>query len=203
MKKIMIYTKHSGKYAGINAQMKANASIIMFFSIYICGMLLGCSLYLSASGNSIVRYAANMLFQSDLRHIVYYLTFTATAFTVLSAAGALACTGIPLLFANVLFNGAVYGMAACRLFSEETEYFFVKPIILLPGAALWNTIILLMSALSTNCSAAVARNIFFNQKVSIPIKPYSKYMLFLFALLLLSAGIQIVSIRSYLMTCQQ
>ncbi len=183
--------------------MKANASIIIYFSVYICGMLLGCALYLSANGNSIVHHAADMFIQSDLRHIIYFLTAAAIVITSLSAAGALSCTGIPLLITTVLLNGVLYGIAACSLFSEETNNVFVKSIILLPGAALWNTVILFMSALSTNCSAAIARNICFGQTESIPVKPYAKYMLFLFILLLLSAGLQIVSIRLYLITCAQ
>ena len=164
MKKIMIYTKHGRSFHPVKQDFKANADILLFFTLFVCGLMIGSSLYLSVDANNVFsNLTAQAMHYGVIFNILIRIAFCVLMFIACFIGGTGGAGLILLIFLPVI-NGAFYAMAASYYITTFAANGLGRfALTVLPGGILYITALILFCAESAYLSKQTASLLFFGR----------------------------------------
>lgn len=197
MKKIMIYSKHSSQNT-FGAILSSNAGIIMYYAIFVCSLIFGCTLYNSAGGNGFFEKTASiMLSNGDGKNLILLTVITLISFLI-AFTGALSCVGIGILCIIPATAGFICSQIAAYLLASNAAsglgYFCL---IILPGATILITSLISLCAESGNISKKLALINIFGRREEIDFKRYFIKCAVIIIIMLLSVIINLICVKLF------
>lgn len=173
MKKIMIYTKHGRSFRPKQPDVKGNADILLFFTVFICGTMIGSSLYVSVNTDNIFAYLTAQAMQYGvLFNILLRIAFCTVMFLACFMGGT-GGAGIIILIFLPFLSGALYAMAASYFIMTSAANGLGRfALTVLPGGILYVTALILFCAESAYLSKQTAAFVFFGRNEDIDGKRY-------------------------------
>ena len=172
MKKVMFYTKHIG-IGSAGQAVKNSGMTVLYYTCFVCSLLIGSMLFISAGKDSILySFAAQLLVNKIERTAVLLLCCTMLTFFIGVSAG-LSCSGVVILIVLPFAEGFVTSVILTYLLMQSGAkglgYF---SLMILPGAILFITATLAMCSINAESSKRICGMLFFEQKETLRIRAY-------------------------------
>ena len=202
MKRLMIYSKHSGhKIIDILFFLKANSNIILLFVLFICGILIGCGIYAGSTNNSTSVLADSinsLLLNNNAKKIFINSILSSICLLLLSLCSGLCCVGFPMLYTIPLIKGIYYGLiASFMLYLYAMQGFSYFLLTVLPGAVISVSAIIVACNLSCEVTKSLAVNVFANGREEVKIKQYLIKYTFILAAMFIASILDYLSVQLF------
>lgn len=172
MKKIMVYSKH-GPSKNLGDLIKENTGMLLFFTVFLCGVVFGCSLFNESQAGGYIRIITEKAISGPIEKTAVLLFAYLTVVYIISVSGALSCLGIGTLCIPPAVTGIMYSLAASALISKDGAkglgYF---SLLILPGAVVLVCAIIGLCSESSKISKNLALTNFFGRREETDIKKY-------------------------------
>ncbi|MCH5197924.1 MAG: hypothetical protein J1E34_03360 [Oscillospiraceae bacterium] len=197
MKKIMIYSKHSSSNSFREA-LNNNAGIIMYYAIFVCGLIFGCTLYNSLGENSYLERAANIILSNNSEKNLAILAVLSLITMLIAITGALSCAGVGLLCAIPGIGGFLYSQIAADLIANNAaKGLGYLCLIILPGSAIMMTAIIALCAESGNISKKLALTNIFSRREEIDFRGYFIKCVIIIVIMLFSILLNYICVKLF------
>ena len=200
MKKIMIYSKHTGAgFPKASGERKNFGDTVMFYCFFLCGELIGSGLFLSEKRPENVFAAVSSVLLSNTAEKSCLMLLIASVFAfMICMIAALSCAGITLLAGIPFLQGALYSLLAADLItSQGAQGLFFFSLIILPGAMVAVTAAIDYCTYSAVCSKSVAKTVFFGSKENLNTKQFIQKNAFYLLIMLGSVGIFYICVKVF------
>ena len=173
MKKIMVYSKHARIFGDGSASLKENTDLVLFFTVFICGMLIGCSLFFASENNNISATAIGLFYEKSLYlNVLFRVSVICIGYLTGIIAG-FSCVGVVLLLLLPFLYGMFYSMLASFLImNAAANGLGLFSLTILPGMIISCTSLICFCAQSASVSRSAAAILFFGKKEEVNIKRY-------------------------------
>ena len=173
MRKIMIYTKHGLSAQHMWQSIKMNADTVLFLTVYICGLMIGCSLYFSLGTDNVFAKAASHAAENGIMQNVLLRTVVCVLILLCGVISGTAAVGVIPLLLLPLFTGALYGMIASQtILCSAANGLGRFSLTLLPGGVIYSAALVFFCAESALTSKKAAAVLFFGRNEEIDQKRY-------------------------------
>jgi hypothetical protein len=170
MKKVMFYTKHIGVGSAGQA-VKNSGMIILFYTCFVCALLIGSKLFISAGNDSFLDRFAAQLLDNKIEHTAVLLLCCALLTVFIGISAGLSCSGSVILLLLPFAEGLLLSLIITYLLvhsgAKGLGYF---SLLILPGAILFITATLAMCAINAASSKKICGILFFEQKEALRIR---------------------------------
>ena len=202
MKRLMIYSKHSNNViSGTLYRLKENSNIILLFSLFLCGLLIGCGIYNSYDDKDTAIFSniINTLFiQSNKGFIFINSLLISSVVALITFCSGLCCVGYPVIYSIPLIKGIYYGIVASfMLHTYAIQGFSYFSATVLPGAIISVCSAIYACNISCITTKALASNVFANSREDIKIKEYILKHLILFAVMFIGCIIDYLAVSLF------
>ena len=187
MKKIMIYAKRRRPGRAAAPLLKPNADAVLFYSVFVCGSLIGCALFFSVDGNNVFSAAAAKAVEYGSMSSLLLKTAICVLFMITGITGGTGAAGIVHLLFLPLISSAAYAMIACRMISDAPDGFGRFALTVLPGGILFSAALIGFCTQSAAISKQTAAAVFFGRNEEIDGKRYLIRCALFFGVMLLGA----------------
>lgn len=178
MKRFLIYTRH-GKItpAKIINNLKINSGLILIFTLYICGIMIGTVSSLRENGP--------MLSEIELSSVNILFCIPVILFLLCFCSG-LSCIGIPFVCFVPVITGFILGRAftACLVMSGISDYFSAVIVEVISGIFI-SVPIIAVCELALHITAEISSVVIFRNENRLEIGKYIKLSAILFFVLLI------------------
>ena len=186
----MIYSKHSNSIiSGTICTLKENSNLILLFSLFLCGIIIGCGIYngYTTKDSSFFSNFINTFFIQTGKSMIFVNSLLSSAILIIiSFCSGLCCVGYPAIYSMPLLKGLYYGIiSSFMLHTYAMQGFSYFSLTVLPGAIISVCAIIYACNISCETTKALALNIFANGREDIKIKEYLLKFLILFAVMLI------------------
>ncbi len=202
MKRLMVYSKHSNNIiSGSIYTLKENSNIILLFSLFICGLLIGCGIFNSYDNkdSAVFSNIINTLFIQNSKGLIFINSLLSSLIaTLITFCAGLCCVGYPVIYSIPLIKGLCYGIVASfMLHTYAMQGFSYFSATVLPGAII--SVCSVIYACNTSCviTKALALNVFANSREDIKIKEYLLKYLILFAVMFIGCVIDYFTVSLF------
>ena len=204
----MIYTKaglrkpyfqKSENKVGKWQKIKENSLSILFFTLFLCGILVGSTVWNHSEKLCPILNTIAMNQISEQYNMILLTTAAeAIAFTLLCVFSSVSGLGLTLLIITAFIKGLIEALTASYLITE----FAIKGlgyycILLLPGKIIAATAMITLCAVSGEISKKTASIIFLGENTEIGIREYLLKTAVLTSIMLLSGGIRCLCVRFF------
>jgi hypothetical protein len=173
MKKIMVYSKHTALFGNRASSIKMNADHILFFTVFVCGMLIGCSLFFSSNENNIAATGIRLIHAESMHLNLLLRGSVLCVFYSIGVIAGFSCTGIVLLLILPFVYGLYYSiLASFLIISAEADGLGLFSLTILPGLVISCTSLICFCAQSAAASRSTAAILFFGKNEEVNIKGY-------------------------------
>ena len=202
MKRLMIYSKHSNSIiSGIVYTLKENSNTILLFSLFICGLILGCGIYngYENKNSSVFTDIINTFFTQNNNSLIFINSFLSSLILILIIfCSGLCCVGYPAIYSIPLLKGLYYGIiSSFMLHTYAMQGFSYFSLTVLPGAIISVCATVYACNISCDATRALASNIFTNSREELKIKEYLLKHLILFAVMLIGCIIDYFTVTLF------
>ena len=170
MKKVMFYTKHIGVRSAGQA-VKNSGTTVLFFTCFVCALLIGSKLYISAGKDSFLDGFAAQLLSNKIEHTSVLLLCCSIIAVFIGISAGLSCSGIVFLILLPFAEGLVASLLLTYLLmhsgAKGLGYF---SLLILPGAILFITATLAMCSINAESSKKICGILFFEQKETLRLR---------------------------------
>lgn len=202
MKRLMIYSKHSNSIiSGTTHTIKENSNTILLFSLFFCGLIIGCGLYNSYKNkdSSLFLNIVNTFFIQNNKTATFINSLLSSLIIILIGfCSGLCCVGYPVIYSIPLLKGLYYGILASFMLHtyamQGFSYFFLT---MLPGAIIAVCTAIYACNLSCSTAKVLALNVFTNNREEIKIKEYTIKHLILFAVMFIGCIIDYFTVSLF------
>jgi|GEM_PF-4521085 len=164
MKKIMIYSKHGPKKE-LASLTNGYSGIVLYYAVFVCGIIFGCTLYNSDVSNGFIKNAVGVIMNSpDEKKLALTAVFILIS-ALIALTGALSCLGTASLCVLPAAGGIMYSLTASYLLGERAANglgFFC--LIILPGAVVLSAALISLCAESGSLSKKFALTNLFGRR---------------------------------------
>ena len=169
----MVYSKHARVFGEGTSSLKVNADLILFFTVFICGMLIGCSLYFAPAENNIAQTGMRLFQAGSLYLNVFFRASVLCVGYITGIIGGFSCAGVVLLLLLPLVYGVFYSMMASSLImNAAANGLGLFALTILPGMIISCTSLICFCAQSASVSRSAAAILFFGKKEEVNMKRY-------------------------------
>lgn len=197
MKKIMIYSKHGSKNS-FSMAISNNAGLIMYYVIFICGLIFGCTMYNASKDDGYLEKAANIILNNEIGKNFAVLAVFSFITILIAITGALSCAGVGILCIIPAAVGFTYSQIASHLLAGDAAmglgYFCL---IILPGAAIFISAIIALCNESGKLSKKLALTNIFGRREDIDYKKYFIKCAIIISVILFSILINYICIKLF------
>ncbi len=188
MKRLMIYSKHSNSIiSGTVYTLKENSNIILLFSLFLCGLIIGCGIYngYENKDSSAFSNIINTFFVHNNKELIFVNSLLSSLiFILITFCSGLCCVGFPVIYSVPLIKGLYYGIVASfMLHTYAMQGFSYFSLTVLPGAIISVCSVIYACNISCATTKALALNIFANSREEIKIKEYALKHLIIFSIM--------------------
>ena len=172
MKKIMIYTKHRRDFGEFKMSILSNADVFLFFTVFFCGITIGCAMFYSNNIQNIAAQTAYSVYGYGFGNMLgVHIIFILMLF-VLGMIGACSAIGILLLITLPLLYGYFTAIISSYMLYYTDNGFGRFALTVLPGAVLIITGLIMFCSDGATLSKITAEYLFFGHKDEQNIKKY-------------------------------
>lgn len=186
----MIYSKHSNSIiSGTVCTLKENSNTILLFSLFLCGLIIGCGIYngYENKDSSVVANIISTFFVQNNKGLIFINSLLSSLMLILiTFCSGLCCVGYPVIYSVPLLKGLYYGIfASFMLHKYAMQGFSYFSLTVLPGAIISVCSVIYACNISCETTKALASNIFANNREHIKIREYLLKYLILFSVMLI------------------
>lgn len=188
MKRLMIYSKHSNNIiSGTVYALKENSNTILLFSLFLCGVIIGCGIYNgyeNKDSSAFSNIISTFFIQNDKGLIFINSLLSSLILVLITFCSGLCCVGYPVIYSIPMLKGLYYGIiSSFMLHTYAMQGFTYFALTVLPGAIISVCSVIYACNISCATTKALALNVFANNREDIKIKEYMLKYLILFAVM--------------------